>query len=63
MEEKFRRKKPYSVKPHKKYTGRYLCVICGYIYDEAEHDVRFEDLPDNYRCPLCLAGKSYFDKL
>lgn len=63
MEEKSRRKKPYTVKPHKEYTDGYECVLCGYIYDEAKHDVRFDDLPDNYRCPLCLAGKEYFQKL
>ena len=40
---------------------RYLCSMCNYIYDEARgephHGIRpgtkFEDLPDDYRCPVC----------
>ncbi len=40
---------------------RYICSMCDYIYDEARgephHGIRpgtkFEDLPDDYRCPVC----------
>ncbi len=40
---------------------RYVCKICGYIYDEAKEGVPFESLPDTWKCPLCGAAKSDFD--
>ncbi|MBR3987463.1 MAG: MBL fold metallo-hydrolase [Bacteroidales bacterium] len=44
-------------------TGKYVCSICGYVYDPAEHDgVAFEDLPDDWRCPRCKQGKEKFNK-
>ena len=49
---------------------RYKCVICGYIYDPAEGDpsegiepgTSFNDLPVDYICPVCGAGKDEFLK-
>lgn len=38
----------------------YKCTICGYVYDESQEDVAFEDLPDDWRCPVCGARKSEF---
>ncbi|MCU0472205.1 MAG: rubredoxin [Bacteroidales bacterium] len=46
----------------------YKCVICGYIYDPAEGDpasgiepgTLFSDLPADYVCPICGAGKEEF---
>ncbi len=44
-------------------SGKYVCSICGYVYDPAEHDgVAFEDLPDDWRCPRCRQGKEKFNK-
>ena len=40
---------------------RYVCKICGYIYDEAKEGVPFESLPDTWKCPLCGAAKSDFE--
>ena len=43
-------------------SGKYVCSICGYVYDPAEHDgVAFEDLPDDWRCPRCKQPKSKFN--
>lgn len=39
---------------------KYECLLCGYIYDEDESGVKFEDLPDSWRCPICGAPKSVF---
>ena len=40
---------------------KYICDICGYIYDPAEHDnIDFEDLSDSYECPICGVGKDQF---
>lgn len=50
---------------------RYKCVVCGYIYDPREGDpesgiepgVSFNDLPVDYLCPICAAGKEEFEIL
>ena len=42
---------------------KYVCTICGYIYDEAEHDVKFSELPDSWTCPLCGAPKALFEQV
>ncbi len=39
---------------------RYICQICGYIYDDAKEAAPFESLPDSWKCPLCGASKSDF---
>ena len=39
---------------------RYVCAICGYVYDDAKEKVPFDSLPDDWRCPLCGASKSDF---
>jgi len=43
--------------------ARYECQACGYIYDEEKEGTRFEDLPDDWACPLCGAEKDDFLKL
>jgi len=46
----------------KEASGKYVCSICGYVYDPAEHDgVAFEDLPEDWRCPRCKQPKSKFN--
>jgi len=50
--------------------GKWRCIPCGYVYDQAEGDpengipagTRFEDLPDNWECPICGVGKEEFEK-
>ena len=47
----------------KESTGKYVCSICGYVYDPAEHDgVPFEKLPDDWRCPRCKKSKDKFNQ-
>ena len=44
-------------------TGKYICSVCGYVYDPAEHDgVAFEDLPDDWRCPRCKQTKDKYNR-
>lgn len=51
--------------PYRKYE----CVICGFIYDEAEGlpddgipaGTRWEDIPEDWECPDCGISKSEFD--
>ena len=46
-----------------KTTGKYVCSVCGYVYDPAEHGgTLFEDLPDDWRCPRCKQLKEKFNK-
>lgn len=43
-------------------TGKYVCSVCGYVYDPAEHDgVAFEDLPADWRCPRCRQPKDKYN--
>ncbi len=49
---------------------KYVCTVCGYVYDPAKGDTEsgiaagtgFEDLPDDWVCPICGAGKDAFEK-
>ena len=50
---------------------KYVCNPCGWIYDPAVGDpengieacTAFENLPDDWACPLCGAGKEEFEKI
>ncbi len=39
---------------------KFECTACGYIYDEAEHEISFADLPEDWVCPVCLSEKAEF---
>ena len=40
--------------------ARYRCTVCNYILDEEREGVKFEDLPENWRCPVCNSSLSTF---
>ncbi|MBO5998888.1 MAG: MBL fold metallo-hydrolase [Lachnospiraceae bacterium] len=43
-------------------TGKYVCSVCGYVYDPAENDgIAFEDLPEDWKCPRCRQGREKFN--
>jgi rubredoxin len=50
--------------------SKYVCSLCPYVYDPAVGDpdhgiapgTAFEDLPDDWCCPLCGAGKDVFEE-
>lgn len=42
---------------------KYRCSICAYIYDDSVEKIKFEDLPDDWKCPLCVAPKKLFEKI
>ncbi len=50
---------------------KYRCDVCGYVYDPAEGDVdngvapgtSFEDIQDDWVCPLCQEGKEVFTEM
>ena len=44
-------------------SGKYVCSICGYVYDPAEHEgVTFDALPEDWKCPRCKQPKEKFNK-
>ena len=43
-------------------VSKWVCGICGYVYDEEKEGVPFSQLPDNWVCPLCGADKSAFSQ-
>ena len=54
---------PEATIEKKEASGKYVCSICGYVYDPAEHDgVAFEDLPEDWKCPRCKQPKARFNK-
>lgn len=45
---------------------KYRCIVCAYIYDPEngiEPGTSFEDLPDDWVCPLCFVGKDQFEAI
>lgn len=51
--------------------SKYECTVCGYIYNPAEGDqdngiapgTAFEDLPEDWVCPVCGVGKEEFEEV
>ena len=51
--------------------GKYVCDVCGYVYDpelgDLEHGIApgtpFAELPEDWVCPLCLLGKDVFSRV
>jgi rubredoxin len=39
----------------------YKCTVCGYIYDEEAEGTPFNDLPEDWTCPVCNAPKDAFE--
>jgi rubredoxin len=52
------------------FMDKYVCDVCGYVYDPALGDpsqdiapgTAFEDLPDDWKCPECGVGTEMFSK-
>jgi len=40
---------------------KYKCIICGHIYDDSIEKIKFEDLPDDWKCPVCGVSKDKFE--
>ena len=51
--------------------AKYRCLVCDWVYDPEQGDpaggippgVPFEELPDDWLCPLCGVGKDQFEKV
>lgn len=50
--------------------SKWVCTVCGYVYDPEVGDpdngiapgTAFEDLPDDFVCPVCGVGKDSFEE-
>lgn len=42
---------------------KYRCTVCGYIYDDKEEKIKFADLPEDWKCPICGVGKDAFKEV
>ena len=50
---------------------KYVCTVCDWVYDPkvGDHDggiapgTRFEDIPEDWVCPICGVGKDMFDEV
>ena len=50
---------------------KWKCLVCEYIYEQEKGDpdngvatgTKFEDIPDDWVCPLCGVGKDQFEKI
>ena len=41
---------------------KYVCNVCQWIYDEEKEGKKFEELPEDWVCPICGAGKEMFSE-
>lgn len=62
--------KPVGEIAYKTATGKYVCSVCGYVYDPEKGEpergfpggTAFEDLPADWKCPRCRQGKEKFNR-
>lgn len=43
--------------------AKYVCTVCGHIYDEEVEGLKFEELGEDWVCPLCGVKKELFQKV
>ena len=61
---------PKNYKERNKFMKKYVCDVCGWVYDEAEGcpdagiapGTKWEDVPADFECPLCAVGKDSFSE-
>ena len=59
-----------ETKKEEEKMDKYVCTVCGYVYDPEKGDpdggiapgTKFEDIPDDWVCPVCGVGKNDFKK-
>ena len=60
-----------TVKKEEEKMDKYVCKVCDYVYDPEKGDpdngidpgTKFEDIPDDWVCPVCGVGKDLFEKV
>lgn len=69
--QKRKRNNGIEMKKKEAVTMKYICDVCGWIYDEElgapEEGIapgtKWEDVPEDFLCPLCSVGKDFFSKV
>ena len=49
---------------------KYVCTVCGYVYDEEKGEpdmgiapgTKWDEVPDDFTCPLCSVSKDQFEE-
>jgi rubredoxin len=62
--------KPKQYNATEVIMDKYVCTLCGYVYDPEAGDpdngvapgTKWEDVPDDWECPVCGASKDDFEK-
>ena len=57
-------------KREEEVMDKYVCTVCGYVYDPEQGDpdsgvaagTKWEDVPEDWECPVCGASKDDFEK-
>ena len=57
-------------RPEEAMMSKYTCTVCGYVYDPEKGDpdngvaagTAFDDIPEEWVCPLCGVDKTLFEK-
>lgn len=53
-------KSKLTTKVEQVQTVQKKCSVCGYMYDDSKENIKFDDLPDSWHCPICGADKEDF---
>ena len=67
---KYNNSNRYQFKRKEDETLKYVCDVCGWEYDEEKGypeggiapGTKWEDVPEDFECPLCFVGKDQFSK-
>jgi len=43
--------------------GVWRCAACRWLYKERDHSIKFADLPEDWKCPVCKVGKDSFEQV
>ena len=53
-----------EIKIRRLHMAKYECTVCGYVYDPVENEnIPFDDLPEDWVCPVCGVGKDQFEEV
>lgn len=52
-----------EIKKEQPLTDGYVCIVCGYIYNEINEGKPFNNQSEGYQCPICSTAKNYFEKI
>lgn len=68
---KRKRRWAWKCRTERKLNMKYVCDVCGWVYDEEAGypeggiapGTKWEDVPEDFVCPLCFVGKEQFSEV